>query len=210
MIAAIGHEDDGGLQQQAVCTQCGGKGKIKVKVGDPDCFPEYVPVFTPRGWIEIGDIRRGDFVLSVKSPSLLQPVRVTRKVVHRLPSIRTYSIISDVSSLSFHGTASHPVRTKQGWKRIGALNIGDKIFGVDFNGNLREHTVREKNPVDDAVAVHNLIVDGNHTFIPQGCLAHSFVNLRTLREILNRTMNGVNHSHSVVGSGSSSARPIAA
>lgn len=140
-------------------------------------------VLTPRGQRRIDSLRPGSLVLSLDVNGNVVSARVTRTVIHKRPHPILH-VVSSNSELSFFATKRHPVQTHRGWVRIKDLRPGDVLSSVSEDGSVFEHEVLRIDRSDRFEAVYNLVVDGDHTFIVHGCVAHSFVYLRRLRTLL--------------------------
>ncbi len=175
-----------------ICSNCGGSGQVQDYnaggggTGVRDCFPGEAMVLTPDGQKRIDSLGVGKIVLSLDTNSRLVPAKITRMVSHRRPHpiLRVVSVHED---LSFFATKRHPVRTQRGWVRIKSLQPGDVLSYVTEKGEVRSHEVARVEKTERVEPVYNLIVDGDHTFLVQGCVAHSFVYFRRLRTFLNRS-----------------------
>ncbi len=149
-----------------------------------DCFPGDALVLTPRGYIRIDEVRKGDSVLSPDEEGILRPTHVNRIVSHRSHAV--LKVVSQTQGLSFGATKRHPVETARGWVRIRDLKPGDSLTHIENNGSRVMHKVQRVEETRRVEPVYNIIVGGNHTYIVRGCVAHSFVYFRALRMLLSR------------------------
>lgn len=151
--------------------------------GGGECFPADSLVLTPRGLIRIDSIKKGSSVLGVSRDGTLKPFTVKRVDSHEpgpLLFVRSFQ-----ADRSFHITKLHAVSTKRGWIKARNLKSGDEVSFVDENGRTQFHKVRAVETSSKIAGLYNLIVDGDHNFIVQGCIAHSFVRFRLLRCAIN-------------------------
>jgi hypothetical protein len=144
-----------------------------------DCFPGDARVLTPAGYRRLDSVRKGDAVISWNSSGRLVAATVLRSVRHHAHAL--LRVESESPELSFWATKRHPVASSRGWTRVRDLRPGDVLQHIGADGRPSQHRVQAVVPSDRVEAVFNIIVDGNHTFIVHGCVAHSFVYLRGLR-----------------------------
>lgn len=93
----------------------------------PNCFIDFqVPIFTVKGWKQIGNIQIGDLVLTHKGR-----FRKVIKLIHTLkqrPNIVTIEIgNSNTNNKKISVTEDHPILTNEGWKKAKDLTIQDEV-----------------------------------------------------------------------------------
>ena len=150
-----------------------------------DCFPGDANVRTPAGERRIDSIRKGDSVLGVTATGTVVSTTVKRICSHD-GAHQLLRVVSSKPELSFYVTKRHPIQTTRGWLRVRDVRPGDVLSYVDSGGNVLTHTVQCVELTSRYEPVYNLTVDGDHTFIVHGCIAHSFVYFRILRCCLDR------------------------
>ena len=158
---------------------------------DNGCFPGDSLVLTPFGYKILSELRKGDIVCSLDDAGQITPVNIKRLHSHR--PHRLVSVKSSVSGLSFKVTKLHPVQTTKGWVPVNKLKVGVELIYVTDNAVQKTHTIESIDYTEDVEPVYNLIVDGNHTFIVKGCVAHCFVSFRKFRCLLSKYVNAVRY-----------------
>lgn len=157
--------------------------------GGSSCFPGDAQVLTSRGTRRLDSLKAGDEALSLDADGNVVSASIKRATSHRAePVVR---VVSSDAGLSFQVTRWHPVMTERGWVRAKDLREGDVLTHVQATGILVKHVVRAIEPVNGLVPVFNLVVDGDHTYLVHGCVAHSFVHFRRLRCWLSRAMRAI-------------------
>jgi hypothetical protein len=154
---------------------------------DNGCFPGDSLILTPAGYKALSSLKKGDVVSSMDSNGNIVPVNIKRFDSHRPHHL--VSVKSNVHGLSFRATKLHPVQTTRGWVPVKDLKVGDELVYVTDSGQQETHTVENVCFTDEFVPVYNLTVDGDHTFIVKGCVAHSFVSFRAFRCMLSKLLN---------------------
>ncbi len=162
------------------CMTCGGKGWVydnNSGGGGGGCFTSDTKVKTADGWKEIHLINEGDGVISINNDGQLATRKVLRKKMH----LNRRTLRVQTNNSSFGVTEIHSIKTANGnWKRVGQLNVDDVLTHLDDNDQVAEQTIQciEKGCSE---TVYNLIVEGDYTFIVDGCIAHSFTYFRASR-----------------------------
>lgn len=172
----------GSQQNASPCSHCGGQGWVHTSYeerhgGAGGCFAGYSKVLTPSGWKEICSVEPGDEVISLDSNGLLCNRAVLKKISHK--NKRTLEI--EVGATRINVTPIHSVQTSTGkWKHIGSLKQGESIKYIDSKMLLADHKIVHIRKCDSEY-VFNLIVEDNFNFIVEGCVAHSFSYLKSIR-----------------------------
>lgn len=147
--------------------------------GEKGCFPGDTKVLTLTGYRNISELKKGDYVLSLDSSGKVKLANIKRFDAHK--PHRLVEIVSDTKDLSFRATRLHPVQTARGWVAIQNLKIGDELYYATQFGERKKHKVKNIVFTHHYQNVYNIVVDGDHTYILNGCIAHSFVSFRALR-----------------------------
>jgi hypothetical protein len=176
-------------ERSSGCMSCGGKGWVTDNSSDSgggrtDCFPGDALVLTPSGYRRIDQLVTGTRIIGVDSSGTATEAVVKRHVPHRPHPI--LQVRSTIPGLSFFATKRHPVLTERGWVRISQLRPGDLVHHLSNNGRIVTHAVESVVKTERIEPVYNIVVDGEHTFAVQGCIAHSFVHFRLLRCLLSK------------------------
>lgn len=143
------------------------------------CFPASTRVLTHSGYRPIADIEKGDLVLTYGPDGSTQLRPVTRKLTHGETSILS---VCFEEGPALRTTGFHTVLTARGWLRVDALVVGDSLIQHDGTQRVVQKLMAESK----REPVYNLYTAGEHTFIVEGCVAHNFTVLRTLRTWLHR------------------------
>ena len=156
--------------------------------GPSQCFTSDTLVATPSGYKYINEIEAGTFVIGLNGHGEVDAVKVRRADVHKKSHATVYAVHGIDDQILFRGTGRHPVLTSRGWKRIKRILPGDAI---QTNGPLNQNTeVRVTRVISskEPVVMCNLIVDGGHAYFLETGLAHSFVNFRAVRVLMNKVV----------------------
>jgi hypothetical protein len=156
------------------------------------CFPGSSLVMTPDGNRRLDSIRAGDYVLTVMRDGCIATAAVSRSRSHAPHPV--LKVVSTAPSLSFAVTGQHPVQTARGWIRAKCLRPGDVLTYVSETRLLCYHTVERVEPSDMWEPVYNLYIDGEHTYVVQGCVAHCFTHFRVVRCLGSRLIRFVHRS----------------
>jgi hypothetical protein len=136
------------------------------------CFPSYVKVLTPNGYIEISSMNIGDKITAFDEDGNLVESSVTYKFIHdgeEMSEVFEYEL-SNGNKL--HITDNHPVLVPSGeFLQIGWLNMGDSVVGE----NNEEIQIISKKFVEKTI-VYNLEVEKYHTYIAEGVRVHNLTN----------------------------------
>lgn len=160
----------------------------KYKCNDPNCwkcncFPHSALVETPRGRTQIGNLSKGQTILSYSSDGALVTRIITRKLVHEPAALIRVAFESEEATLQC--TTSHSFLTDKGYQSLQKLRPGDFITRVIASKIVRSRVV-SITPTGIMEPVFNLYTQGEHNFIADGCIAHNFTHLRMLRVVLHR------------------------
>jgi hypothetical protein len=93
-----------------------------------------------------------------------------------------WEIVTDGSSTPITTTRHHLFLTQRGWMQARRLRRGDELQTAN---SLRSQVV-EVRKTEVLAPVHNLITEGEHTFIADGCIVHNFAYCRALRTWLHQ------------------------
>jgi hypothetical protein len=136
------------------------------------CFPSYVKILTPNGYMEISGMNIGDKITAFDENGNLVESIVTHKFIHdgeEMSEVFEYEL-SNGNKL--HITDNHPVLVPSGeFLQIGWLNIGDSVVGE----NNEEIQIISKKFVEKTI-VYNLEVEKYHTYIAEGIRVHNLTN----------------------------------
>ena len=143
------------------------------------CFPSDTEVLTLKGWCQIDDLIPGDFVQSYHPSGRIVCNRIIKRTDHALTKI--YKVHFEDGHDTLRATGSHAVLTDRSWQKVRDLKPGDRLASVTERKERLTQTVRLIEEQSCRAIVHNLIVEGNYTFIVRGCVAHSFSHFRELR-----------------------------
>ncbi len=147
------------------------------------CFPASALVETPFGKITIGQLRKGDLVMSMKDGTLVER-RITHKLMYAPKPLCQIVFESGATTVA---TASHSFLTPSGWRQLRSLKKGDVIEQVSATVKHGAH-IREIVPSNIVEPVFNLYTEYEHNFIVDGCIVHNFTYLRGLRTILHNIL----------------------
>ena len=140
------------------------------------CFPATTRFLTPSGYRPLGDLDRGDSVISVDQSGRLVTQRIARKV-HYGPS---EILCITAGEHTLRTTAHHSLMTNSGWALAGDVAVGDTIQHITSCGVIADvcvSNVRHEPPE----TVFNLHTTGPHTAVVEGMVTHNFNKLRWLR-----------------------------
>jgi|GEM_PF-3741883 len=154
---------------------------------DNGCFPGDSLILTPYGYKTLVSLKKGDIILGISSEGNTVETSIKRVDSHK--PHRLISVHSEAKGYTFRATKKHPVKTHRGWVPVKDLRIGDELVYVSEGSRVETHKVQNISQVKGAEPVYNLVVDGDHTFVVKGCLAHSFVSFRALRCFLSKFLN---------------------
>ena len=148
-----------------------------------DCLPAGTKVLTPNGWVNIESIAKGDKVLSLGNRGDIREaivLNLNKFSSSPITIIRTESGIEPIRA-----TKSHSFKTERGWLRVDEIRIGDKIWNVDNNSQIKYRSVADIEHDTSIEPVFNILVEKDYTFVTQGGIAHSFSYFRALRILVN-------------------------
>jgi hypothetical protein len=152
------------------------KSSMNPSPGYGSCFASETPVLTPCGWRPIASIEPGDFVRSYdRSTGTMADRRVIQRQDHR--PTRIWEVRTNRSSRPIETTVMHPFLTQRGWVAASKLRAGDTL--VAGSGAAAE--VRSVWRTDRSGAVHNLVTEGEHTYVVAGCVVHNYAYAPALR-----------------------------
>ena len=161
-----------------ICQACGGSGQVvdhsAPSTGGGTCFPAGTLVRTAGGRMPIERIEPGDEVIAVARSGLGCIRRVSRRWDYGLASITELSF---ECGSTLRVTEHHNVGTRNGWKRVSQLRVGDALD--TFVGCPRiVKSIRVSASIE---VVFNIAVEGESTYVADGLVVHSFTVLRRPR-----------------------------
>lgn len=142
------------------------------------CFPYSALVETPFGKVPIGELTKGQDVLSYRGGGILVPRRITRVLKYDVSSIVRVEFTHDEAYLKC--TKSHSFLTGRGWLSVKNLHTGDSIFRAR-SSQIQKAVIRSIIPTGIMEPVFNLYTEGEHNFLVDGYIAHNFTHFRLLR-----------------------------
>ena len=77
-------------------------------------------------------MKLGDIVLTTSGFDVVTSVDIT-------PNMMSYEVLRTKSGLEVNVTGNHPILTKDGWKRVLHLNIGDEVVIYDDKEGCLKH-----------------------------------------------------------------------
>lgn len=149
--------------------------------GRSGCFPASTLVLTPTGPRPILEISAGEMVVSLDPQT---GERFHRRVVRRKDYMKAqlWEIVTDGRSTPITTTRHHLFLTQRGWVQARRLRSGDELQTAS---SLHAKVV-DVWKTEVLAPVHNLITEGEHTFIADGCIVHNFAYCRALRTWLHQ------------------------
>jgi hypothetical protein len=138
------------------------------------CFPLNARVLTPTGFVPIGQLTKGDLVMSCTKDGTLGARRITR-VLDKEPVALVVAKFES-GKYSPPSTLSHSFKTLRGWLSMEKLKKGDVLIRLDG-----EDVVNEVAPFGQPEPVRNLYTENEHNFIVDGYVVHNFTHFRQLR-----------------------------
>ena len=133
------------------------------------CFAAGTPVSTASGAAAIETLRPGDAVLAVKESGALVPASVTRLALHSAGECYRLR----VGGAELRVTGEHPLCVGPGaFRRVDELRPGDLVLAIDGRA-LVPSRVESVERLSGDVTVCDLSVDGPHTFVACGVVAHN-------------------------------------
>lgn len=180
-----GNPSVSGVQQGSAsgCPTCNGQGWVydnSSSGGGGGCFTGETKVKTLNGWKEIHSIKKGDEVFSINREGELSLKAVLSTKMHS--NCKTLRISTDKGI--FGVTSVHSVQLPNNqWSQVSKLSEGDSIYCLGHDSSLMRAKIQliEEGGCE---TVYNLIVEGNYTFITNGCVAHSFTYFREIRVLM--------------------------
>jgi hypothetical protein len=140
------------------------------------CFPADTRFLTPTGYRAIGELQRGDEVLSIRPDGTLVTQQISRKINYGPSEVLNIT----VDGRQLRTTVHHSLRTETDWKLAGSLKAGDILQCVDAAGMTKLAAIASV-AHEPQEAVFNLHTTGPHTAVAEGVLTHNFNKLRWLR-----------------------------
>ena len=148
--------------------------------GKRGCFPYAALVETPYGPLHIGDLAVGQSVLSYNDGQFI-PRQIIKKI--ECPPMKVTKVEFD-EGYPLRSTWNHVFLTDSGWRRLEKITVGTKL--IRANGSSR--TVKNVMVSNECKPVFNLYTVGEHNFVVDGCIAHNFSFLRSLRTLFYRCL----------------------
>lgn len=145
------------------------------------CFVGGTPILTPDGWRPISELRKGDKVVSYDKSSGTTRIRdIKARRDHKRALI--WEIHLTERDQPICTTDSHSFLSNHGWRRTNQLSPGDILITVENEKAVVKSVVE----TDRTEPVFNLITEGEHIYIAQGCVAHNFTYFRRIRMLWHR------------------------
>jgi hypothetical protein len=132
------------------------------------CFLAGTLVLTPSGEVPIEQLTAGDSVYSFGENGEISISAVAAKSVSMRES--HYTVVA--GEFEANATAEHPFLTPQGYVEASLLSAGDIVL-VYRGGSLDEEVVTSVFEIPFLSEVHNLQVEGDHTFFANGFAVHN-------------------------------------
>lgn len=133
------------------------------------CFAVGTPVSTTSGVVAIETLRPGDGVVAVDESGALVPACVTRLALHSVGECYRLRI----GGAELRVTGEHPLCVGPGsFRRVDQLRAGDLVLTYDGRA-LVPSRVESVERLTGEVTVCDLSVDGPHTFVAGGVVAHN-------------------------------------
>jgi len=156
--------------------------------GNDICFPGDEEVTMSGGTTKmLKDIKAGDEIITVNPQTkLASAVKVTALTVHDAKNYALTSLVLiavksrntgagkniRLSTKLLKATPNHPMRTKEGNRKIGEIKEGQEVLCLnDFTGKYDVYTVWKKDEhAGGTQQVYNIVADGGSTFIMNGVM----------------------------------------
>jgi len=134
-----------------------------VYVQPQSCFAGETKIKTPNGEKLIRDIRIGDKILSYDEVKKEFKESEVEDIFNR--EVNSYYILNGKIKV----TAEHPFYTKEGWKKVRELKMGDGLF----NSNQSWVKVKSKIEIKNKLIVYNLHTSKPNTYFADDVLVHN-------------------------------------
>ena len=145
------------------------------------CFVGLTPILTPDGWRPISELRKGDKVVSYDKSTGTARIRdIKARRDHKRALIWEIHLTERDEPICT--TDSHSFLSNHGWRRTTQLSPGDILTTVENEKAVVKSVVK----TDRSEPVFNLITEGEHIYIAQGCVAHNFTYFRRIRMLWHR------------------------
>lgn len=177
--------------------------KERERAGGTSCFVGSTPILTPEGWQPISDLGEGDQVISYDQSTGTTTFRCIEKRKDHKPAI-VWELHLMQRNEPICTTRAHSFLTQRGWQRTSRLRTGDTMITV--GGDVV--TVASVDKTGRAEPVFNLITEGEHTYIAQGCIAHNFTYLRHIRVLWSKYISIKRFSREIEPHGSMEPNPM--
>jgi hypothetical protein len=150
--------------------------------GGGACFGANTPIATPSGERPIAELSAGDLVRSVEPRTgRCHDRRVLERRDHARAEIWE---VATEEGRTVATTATHPFSTERGWVQCQHLSPADHLL-TSTGARVRVTSAKATGRFEP---VHNLITEGEHTFLAAGYVVHNYVWFRTLRVWLSRLL----------------------
>jgi hypothetical protein len=156
----------------------GGGGGSSSGGGGSGCFASGTLVKTIAGPKDIATLNKGDLVITFDPHCNMEVVRPILKVAHKRNIICE---ITFADGKTLRTTATHSLSVGRVWKKVSQLKAGDCLTCLSATGLIESNAIASISRSSGMEDVHNLVVEGNFTFIAGDVLAHSFTHCRAAR-----------------------------
>jgi hypothetical protein len=146
--------------------------------GRSSCFTSNTPVLTSEGWRRIDEIEPGQTIMTIDRKGTLVGRRVAKRKDYSARGVWLIQTAGRVEPVET--TGSHTLLTARGWVRTSRLRVGDILVAPDADHGRVTQVIRTSR----FQPVHNLITEGEHTFIAAGFVVHNFTHFRAIRTAL--------------------------
>lgn len=147
------------------------------------CFPAGTRILCNNGLRNIETLNVGD---KVKAFDKKKSSLITRKIIKKkeYSPQRILEVVLQNRGKTISTTQTHSFLTNTGWKKAGMLVKGQKIFSLDEDFKIIENLIDDVIKTNQYEPVFNIIVEGEHTFIAEGMITHSYSYFRDFRSWL--------------------------
>lgn len=147
------------------------------------CFPSGTLITTPNGKKDISVLRKGDLVTSLNPKNQETAEKAVLKVIHHKKNRYDIYKIYLANGSVVKTTGIHSFLVENQWTKAKDLQTGSYLQITDCNGKVIKEKIKLISVKEECLAVYNLIVEDDFTFIANDCVVHSFTYLRFLRSV---------------------------
>ena len=141
----------------------------------PQCFADFqTPIYTSKGWKQIGNIKVGDLVLTHKKRFR----KVTQLIRNKQKDVKLYYLhysLYDVEDYILEITGNHPILINDKWKETKDIQIGDEIKYKTFNNEFISLSIDKIGIFieEKKVTLYNFSVEEDESYIAKGIVVHN-------------------------------------